>query len=609
MMDQKSNNEIVEPSASLARHLSRFICARAEPEFKTVLQNTVKLLVKQNIDGHVCLDLRRFAGKAYNGVDYPVLDEWENTLKASRVVNDADTSADATQPLTLEFNRLYLQRNWCDERDISEAIKARLKVQDIEKTKQLLPRITELFSQDTEQPNWQKIAVGSAVVRPFSVIAGGPGTGKTTTVVRLLVLLQTQNPELKVSLAAPTGKAAARLLESIQSGADRMLNENEMTQSEWSAMPDTATTIHRLLKAGRHGFQHNKENPLITDCLILDEASMIDQRLMASVVRALPDHARLILLGDRDQLASVDAGSVLGDISGHGRDIRIDSEIQAQLKVLGIAGLTEQELLPEGNKQAEVAPAISLLRKSWRFDENSGIGKLAAAINSGNSVEAADCFGSGKYSDLLFENQQDYMPSARIVQWFCEHFNKVLEQENVEQALQEFSRFRLLCALRKGPWGIEELSARITARMYSDEKQQTQKSLHGMPILITRNDRETGLNNGDIGLIWVSKEGAAPVACFDSAAGLRQVSFYELPSWEPAWAMTIHKSQGSEFDEVMVVLPVDGSPVSTRELLYTAVTRAKKKLILASSEHAMEQSIEQTVQRDSGLMVRLGWSK
>lgn len=557
---------------AFARHLSHFLLRWCQQDQRELLDHSIRALVQHNQDGHVCL--RENSLLARLGQQQLDVKQLQIGLLSSGIVSDGK----ADQPLVVEHQRLYLQRHWLDECEIAEGILKRLSEQQKGISEQAQRRLEALFADQTIQPDWQKRAVEKASQQAFSVITGGPGTGKTTTVIRLLLVLLTEQKDIHIALAAPTGKAAARLLESVQTTAQKMLQNGQISSEELTALPQQASTIHRLLGRFNHSGPTQANKRLPYDCLILDEASMIDQALMAKIMRAIKPETRLILLGDKHQLASVAAGSVLADITGSGS---------------------------QASENAPLAIHINHLKKSWRFDAKSGIGQLAAAINAGDVNQAGHCFGSGTYHDLQFMDQQGAIPEHGIIDWFVSYYQPVLQQKNVLDALQLFAKFRLLCAHKKGLWGAEGISQRITQRLYSERQLKEQQWLPGMPILITRNDQETGLYNGDIGLIWY--ENKQPLACFEEQGELRKISVYQLPRWESAWALTVHKSQGSEFDEVMVLLPPEESPVCTRELLYTAITRARKKLILASSEKMLENSIMRQVQRDSGLMERLGW--
>ncbi len=454
--------------------------------------------------------------------------------------------------------------------------------------------------------NWQKIAAALAATRQFSVISGGPGTGKTTTVTRLLALLieegsnQGRLPNIK--LVAPTGKAAARLTESI-GGALKALNCSEEVRNQ---IPAQAGTIHRLLGVipDRPDFRHNKENPLHLDILVVDEASMVDLPLMYRLLEALPDHARLILLGDRDQLASVEAGSVLGDIcsaadSGYSLD-----QTRKLEKLTGF----QLNAFKENHEKNIAGDNLCLLRKSYRFDANSGIGKLAQSINAGNPRQAIRSFSSG-FTDISLSSAENSGYASLIklcVEGYQHYLSLVNDQAPDTAILDSFNEFQLLCALREGPYGVQGLNEEIrNALTRSGLITGDSVWYQGRPVLITRNDHGLGLYNGDIGITIRDSDGQLRVIFELPDKSIKRLRPSRLPEHETVFAMTVHKSQGSEFIHTVFVLPDQINPVITRELTYTGVTRAKQKLSLFASEKTLTQAINNPTMRKSGLEDRL----
>ncbi|MCX9558669.1 exodeoxyribonuclease V subunit alpha [Vibrio cholerae] len=485
---------------------------------------------------------------------------------------------------------------------------------DLQALEQLIPL--------THCLNWQKVAAAVALTRRFAVISGGPGTGKTTTVTKLLAALISQSmaqgkvPEIK--LIAPTGKAAARLTESMGKAVSQLAIEPEIA----AAIPSTSSTIHRLLGAipGSAEFRHHARNPLHLDLLVVDEASMVDLPLMVKLVEALPKHACLILLGDKDQLASVEAGAVLGDIctflnQGYG------NEQGAQLAELtGFASLRQTA----SKTVNPVADCLCMLQKSYRFDARSGIGQLAKAINSGSParVEAVwqqsfsdiEHFAlSGEhYQQLLQTLVQAYRPYLNLLNQSTEQFESTKQTmlTLAKSALDAFSRCRLLCALREGDFGVMGLNTRIERALNAHKLIKTQEEIwyHGRPIMVTRNDHGLGLYNGDIGLCMRDRDddqGRLKVYFELPDGSIKAVLPSRFPQHETAYAMTIHKSQGSEFDLTLLILPPDYSPILTRELVYTGITRAKKQLKLYCDNKVLQRAIKVKTQRASGLVARL----
>ncbi|MEF1289102.1 exodeoxyribonuclease V subunit alpha [Vibrio sp. M260118] len=476
--------------------------------------------------------------------------------------------------------------------------------------------------------NWQKVAAAVALSKKFAVISGGPGTGKTTTVTKLLAALieqahssgdqsnHAQTPTIK--LVAPTGKAAARLTESIGKAVAALPVAPELKQ----AIPTEASTLHRLLGALPNSaeFRHNRDNPLHLDMLVVDEASMVDLPMMYKLIDALPKHARLILLGDKDQLASVEAGAVLGDICSFSQFGF--SHGQAAL----VARLTGYETLAHSaNGQASIADSLCMLKKSYRFDARSGIGQLAQAINAG-SAQKVDWVWQKDFSDIAkFPiDSQHYNQMVQTLVAEYSHYLKRIDTPQIDPAtneletmpqrakavLDQFARCRLLCAIREGDFGVTGLNQRIERALAARNLIQTQDELwyHGRPVMVARNDHALGLYNGDIGICMLDDSDSEPrlKVFFELPDGsVKSVLPSRVPEHETAYAMTIHKSQGSEFEHTLMILPPEFTPILTRELIYTGITRAKKRLSLFVDERVMKRGIKVRTERASGLIERL----
>jgi exodeoxyribonuclease V alpha subunit len=374
-----------------------------------------------------------------------------------------------------------------------------------------------------------------------------------------------------------------------------------------SRIPEEARTIHRLLGWGFDGgFRHNAENPLPLDCLVVDEASMIDLPLMARLLEALPERARLVLLGDRDQLASVEAGNVLGDITGHGREIRYTPEQVAFLERIGAA---PEGRLPVGGQPPSAADAVGLLRVSYRFRADSGIGALSQAVNAGQGEAALGLLTGGRRDDIAWlEAPPDALHPA-CVDWAVERYADYLRQAGVAEALRSFERARVLAALHRGPFGVDELNRRIAARLQAQGLIQGGEEYQGKPVMVTSNDYEVGLFNGDIGLLWRDPDRVLRAYFLLAEGQVRRVSVRQLPEHACAYALTVHKSQGSEFDEILLVLPSERSPVVTRELVYTGITRARHKVVIQGSRATFLEGCRGRVQRSSALAEKLGWGE
>jgi exodeoxyribonuclease V alpha subunit len=521
-----------------------------------------------------------------------------------------------------------------------------------------LPQLIEcLFTAENNhnsQFNWQKIATATALVKALAVITGGPGTGKTTTVTKLLLLLLTQSA-LTIRLVAPTGKAAARLSESIKASKQRLLQE--LTQVTDPALakilidslkqiPEDASTLHRLLGVipNSHQFRHHQHNPLRLDLLVVDEASMVDLPMMYKLLSALPPHGRLILLGDQDQLASVEAGAVLADIcvglkqnfnqaNSSPWSMRY-SAAQAKL----IEQLTQQDVSQFINPQPKIGDSLCMLMHSHRFKGDRGIGLLASAVNQSN-VNAIRQVWQHDYAELnWFEHQHNAQGDnsgkqallALSVQAYGEYLNLVQQNQqailaqtdladsaiilpNSEQTIiDSFNLYRVLCAMRAGEFGVEGMNIAVTDSLKQTKLINPQNEFYlGRPIIIQSNDYNLGLFNGDIGLILQdSTKPSRLMAHFVMADGsLLKVLPARLPSHDTCYAMTVHKSQGSEFDRVSFVLPHKPSPAQwqllSKELLYTAITRAKNHFYCLGTNMIFEKASKQATSRASGLAWRL----
>lgn len=562
--------------------------------------------------GNVCLDISRFDGIGEQGKERESwlallerlnLGKAEETLRSSSVVGNGDSGT----PLVLDGTRLYLHRYWLAERQVAREIQLRtVALSPNEGTKDMLD---SLFGAEishvipsSAQMNWQKVAAAVALTRKFSVISGGPGTGKTTTVAKLLAALVSEHQGLSpldIKLVAPTGKAANRLTESLGKAISQLSIDEETHQ----LIPTQASTIHRLLGAipNRVSFRHHAGNKLHLDVLVVDEASMVDLPLMASLLSALPEQARVILLGDRDQLASVEAGAVLGDICG------FIEQGYSREQADSLSELTGYDISP-GQSGSTVADCLCLLRKSYRFHAKSGIGQLAYAINAGDPVQVNRAWQQG-FNDIRFHPLEGDALQALVLQavnGYRSYLSMLKEGEAMEKVLAAFASVRVLCALTSGNFGVAGLNQAIEHKL--SERSLIDKGdeswYHGRPIMVMQNDHGLGLYNGDIGIAVKDEQGTK--VYFEMADGsVRGILASRLPEHQTAFAMTVHKSQGSEFDHTIFVCPPDLSPVLSRELIYTGVTRAKKQLDLYAKKSVLERGILKLTVRYSGLSDRL----
>ena len=582
--------------------------------------------------GHVCFDLTTWPERLEQWhsqlVDRPLIDkqladnsfEWPTTTVAAlmeklqhsplvRLVSDPSVVEEqAGQPLTLFAGRLYLSRYFRFEQQVACWLQqASLPIATSADIPELAQQLRQLFTPQPEV-DWQAVAVATACDGRFTLISGGPGTGKTTTVTKLLALLVAQSEQpLLIRLAAPTGKAAARLTESIAKAKTDLAGQ---VNASWLAgIPTQASTLHRLLGVipSLPEFRHNGQNPLPLDVLVVDEASMIDLPMMARLLAALPPQARLILLGDKDQLASVEAGAVLGDI--------------CQFVAQGVSSQQAQQLQQRTGYELQnyVQPAghplrdrLCLLRKSYRFAADSGIGKLAEAVNNGD-VKAAHAVWAQDYRDIRLHSDEQRLEMAISVaaKGYHAYLAKLAEpitSENAIDLLKAFNQIRLLCALHDGPWGINGINGMnqaIGQRLQAQGKlQMSGEWFAGRPVMIIENDYGLGLYNGDIGI--AASDGERLRVWFVLPDG-KAHGFLpsRLPAHDTAWAMTVHKSQGSEFTHTLLLLPPEVNPLLTRELLYTGITRAREQLDLFATPEVLALMVRKQTERYSGLVTML----
>lgn len=698
-------------------------CLQRDPEAGAELLLAAALASHQLGRGHVCLDLQATLADGRHSLSLPPdtagtaavgdgpqrwlqplrLAAWREALAASRLCGRGDPAEGAT-PLVLQGPRLYLRRYWKYEQQVRARIEDRLAPAPVAPAERIRPVLDRLFGPGDGTPDWQKMACALALRQRFAVITGGPGTGKTTTVVRLLALLQsmavhggdmpragaTRVPDagtdaasdthagtggapgapgrpLRIQLAAPTGKAAARLTESIRGALDQL---------PWGQLPGgtdlrrhvpaEARTLHRLLgsRPDTRRLRHHAGHPLPLDVLVVDEASMVDLEMMAALLDALPPQARLVLLGDKDQLASVEAGAVLGELCSRADHGHYDAATLAWLQA------ATGQAPPAELRDARGHPldqAIAMLRVSRRFHAGSGIGRLATAVNDGDATTALALFDDGLpdlrrcrlaaapghlaqdaalralllADDGIDDDAQTAGPAAdRRQPVGPAHWLRRIHEERPDsdaprpewdawaaRLLQASGRFQLLCALRDGPWGVTGLNTAIAELLHAEGWiAATQGWYTGRPVLVTRNDPALGLMNGDVGLTLqlparfddvtgrpVPDAGTALRVAFaaaDGSGGVRWTLPARLQAVETVFAMTVHKSQGSEFEHTALLLPPTASPVLTRELVYTGITRARRWFTLAApagrGRRVLEVAIGRQVLRASGLMAPPG---
>jgi len=679
--------------------LARFI-HELEPQAPASLLLAAALVARQEARGHTALPLDGLLNDAHGLLDWP--EEGRLALSQTLQYWPADTAtrekswlglktvalnprADATveegaSPLVASTGLLYLRRYWQLESQVARQItrRAALMAEELH-ADSVRALMDHLFSSSTPTagPDWQRVACALALRGRLTVVTGGPGTGKTYTAARILVLwqsLHTGSQPLRVALAAPTGKAAARLKQSIDKALSDLGSESaaSLNLARWVPHLPGATTLHSLLGVvpSSPRPKHHAGNPLEVDVLLVDEASMIHLEMMGQLLDALPPSTRLVLLGDKDQLSSVEAGSVMADLCrGLGGNqqglgvggvprVTVDRDATTVAFAPGYAPSTIRwiheasgELIPsdERGEGSALTQQTVILRHSRRFD--GPIGRLAHAVNRGQARQVQELLGlnlerpaQGRlFEDVASTTTPSAEPSAANpsapVHWveartfsgirdlilhgrggapgYCAYGDAVSRRPTgqladdpaafqtwASQVLTAFEQFRVLCAVREGPWGVAGLNQAVESVLREEGLLQEGGDWYeGRPILVTRNDRELGVFNGDIGIALRRHPDDPILRCyFLDGRQLRSVAVSRLSDVETAFAMTVHKSQGSEFSHVALVLPDADVAVLTRELLYTGITRARENLTLITPKPArLLDAVGRVTRRVSGL--------
>lgn len=570
------------------------------------------LVSKRLSEGHICVNLSELdiLPDELPYVEKYGLADIKRDLVRENMVSTQDGEK---QPFIIHNNRLYLQRYFAYESAIVASVQSFIAIEQ----KKKIERLTLLSSQTSfiralsakdkvpnlgaeEEIDWQQVAAIFAVLNNFTIITGGPGTGKTTTVAKILAILYTIQPSLKCALAAPTGKAAVRMAESLKT--TRIDLPGSIREKFKSLVP---TTIHRLLKyvPGSSYFRHNKNNPLVYDVVIADEASMIDVALFAKLLDAIGPDTRIILLGDKDQLASVEAGSLLGDLCQTQPKMNMISEPNADLINGFITGkhrhVTRNYISEKNNVLFE---HIIELKQSHRFTSESGIGNLSKAIIQSRIDTITSFMNRNNYVDVVIDN----VYSDELFNRFISEYAAYITEKDIASALGKLNQLRVLCAVREGSQGLNAVNKKIESFLVKKGLINTNSEFYeNRPIIVTRNYPELKLFNGDVGIIRPDSEGNLRAWFDDSDKTLRAVLPGYIAAAETVFAMTIHKSQGSEYKKVLVLLPANAEqPLLTRELLYTAITRAKEFVLLQASKDTIAYTVKRSVQRASGIMER-----
>lgn len=628
--------EVTKAYHQSAEESSKLLRAEAELLFHIVVFTSQKLR-----DGHTCLPLEVAAHVKFGfGVDeqgivthqgyvFPNVEILEKALRGFEPDIQQDTQQ-KNQLLVYRNKKVYLKRYADFESELEGFIAPKIAL-DTASLKYDIAHIAQainlIFPETNEtstiipknEIDWQKVAVANALNKEFSIIAGGPGTGKTYTVTKLLtalMLIENQsgrNPTIK--LTAPTGKAAQRLSESIidaVTGFKKSFADTPVLPV-LDKLPTTAETLHRLLGVipNSPNFRHDQTSPLALDILLIDEVSMVDLPMMTRVFRALPPYAKVILLGDADQLPSVAAGSVLADLAPrphHGYSRENISYLSEVIDDKAIEGFTASRGAPLDH--------VTLLLKSRRFDGKGIIGRVAKQVIEGEAKASWQLISEplAKIEPKSVESTYLEQPNKVVIepsntQWLKgfvkQYYQPLFEDIGINQAFEFLAKFRILAATRQGEFGVEALNEAVKQHLISLRLVNPLKDMYqGLPIMITQNDYRIGLYNGDVGLIWRHDNGQLMAAFESENNEIRWVMPSRLPSYESVYAMTIHKTQGSEFGHVALVLPTQkDNKLLSRELLYTGITRAKTSLNIICRENVWHGAVTTRVERHSGLTI------
>ncbi|MGF6778132.1 AAA family ATPase [Paraburkholderia sp. GAS334] len=621
-------------------------------------QRAAFAISRATAEGHVCVPLDVLA-RRYETSEADA----RAALSASGIACDGSQEAAALRPLVIDGQgRLYLARYYDYERQLARALVAHAHAQAhgngeapapvsdnaAENTDALRARLLRYFGSSRDDAvDWQRVAAVMALSGRLTIVSGGPGTGKTTTVAGVLACLLDAAPDLRVALAAPTGKAAQRMQEALLARA------GDLPPDIAARLPQTSWTLHRLLGSGPGGrFRHHRDNPLPYDVIVIDEASMIDVAMAAHLLDAIAPQTRLVMLGDKDQLAAVEAGAVFAELSARpafsatgiarvAAALDIDeSQLVASLPSQVVSAKANASPLspfdddlfgapPYGEERsasrepgetaAPLADAVVWLERNYRFGLDSAIGQLSLAIRGGDPHAVLDTLATDPDSPCVAALYEDASPTlsdrtvARLAAGFTPYADALadaLAARSPDPALlfDALNQFRILCATRSGLRGVDQINTLVAAQVRRVARVPLTVGagwFAGRPVMVTRNDYALGLFNGDIGIALPGADGALRVYFRTGDGSLRAVSPAALPPHDTAFALTVHKSQGSEFEHAALILPSTFSRVLSRELVYTAITRARHRVEVIGSRAVLSQAVATPTQRDSGLAARI----
>ncbi len=551
--------------------------------------------------GHVCLPLNVPVQEWLQVLDLenPGINQNKIIRPDHLLKHNAFGSPEDQVPFVIEHDNIYIRRDWLYELFVAESLK------EISSDKIKLPSgkdyeeiISRFFSERSDMPDWQKVASALSLKNRFLVISGGPGTGKTTTVAQIIsLLLYVYGTSYRIALTAPTGKAAARMTQALRKNIAGHLVPDELKPG-W---PDEAKTLHRLLTAFDHrGILPDPEiRKLPYDLIVVDEASMIDLKMMGRLLKHLRADTKLILLGDKDQLSSVEAGSVLADICDKQVN-RFSAAIADFLKQFGFKNIQESD------DETGFSDSIVYLTKSYRFRSDSGIAVLADSVNKMNAEKSEKLIVDHQSKEISF--QPFHYKSDDLKSLFSSIADRIQRLSNLSHDLliRYWSEDIWLTVIRRGPFGSVSLNKMVEDYLVK-ERFITPDSgwYHGRPILVTRNDYSLGVFNGDLGVCVKASGGSFQVLFTDSDGNIKRVYPHRIQHFEPAFLLTVHKSQGSEFNNVSLLLPDRDTQLLTRELIYTAITRARNSFRVAGRMDLLKKGIERKTERFTGLKSRL----
>ncbi|MDI9569711.1 MAG: exodeoxyribonuclease V subunit alpha [Pseudomonadota bacterium] len=593
-----------DPETSLAEGCADFLTRLAlrlgaPPEAAAVAGEAGRACLTALAAGHVCADIETLAGR----LRMPTA-QIAASLRDSRVAAPDETGG--MLPLVLDGQgRIYLYRYFAYERRLAAAIANRLSAgpsrpPSEEERQFLAARFAANTARLAGRPDRQRLAAAQALVNPLTIISGGPGTGKTTIVATLITALAMGTPPPRIALAAPTGKAAARM----EAALARTMETIDPDLA--SRLPQRASTIHRLLGARRESeeFRHHRGNPLPYDALIVDEASMLDLSLAARLFDALPPDCRIVMLGDRDQLSAVEAGAVFAELTGEADD---GDSPESSREREGEPGFPPSSA--PGAMRPSLPGCVVRLRENYRFDAASPIGKMAALVSGGDADGLVDWLRELDDEALLWRPVGDGLP-ASIIETLAAGFaayGASVAQGDPGAALRAYEDFRVLCVLRRGKRGVTGLNEAIARRLRPRLAGGGHDSpwYRGRPVMVTENDYDLEVFNGDIGIALPGRDGRLEVWFRNREGDLRSVPPPSLPAHQTAFAVTVHKAQGSEFENAALILPETDLPILTRELIYTAVTRARRRIAIYGSLEILRAAVARPTRRRSGLAARI----